>query len=157
MKTTNCHILMPYIRQYMQEVSSNDEIRCLLITDTGRGLCEGQDLSDLDVSPEDKTDDLGYSVKQNYNPLIRSIKKLEKPVICAVNGVATGAGSSLTLACYIVYAARSATFIQSFSKIGLVPDSGGSWALPRLVGHSRTMGLAMYPSNYPQSRLKPGI
>lgn len=131
------------IRECMKEVSSNNEIRCLLITGSGRGFCAGQDLSDRDVSADEAMPDLGASVERNYNPLIRSIKKLEKPVICAVNGVAAGAGSSLALACDIVYAARSATFIQSFSKIGLIPDTGGSWTLPRLVGHARAMGMAM--------------
>lgn len=137
------------IRQCMKQVASDPAIRCLLITGSGRGFCAGQDLTDRDVSADTAMPDLGDSVERNYNPLIRSIKKLEKPVICAVNGVAAGAGSSLALACDIVYAARSASFIQSFGKIGLIPDSGGSWTLPRLVGHARAMGMAMLAEKIP--------
>lgn len=137
------------LRVCMKEVATNDAIRCLLITGNGRAFCAGQDLSDRDVAPGEDAPDLGASVEKNYNPLVRSIKNLEKPVVCAVNGVAAGAGSSLALACDIVYAARSASFIQSFSKIGLIPDSGGSWALPRLVGHARAMGMAMLAEKLP--------
>ncbi len=140
------------LRKCMKEVASNPAIRCLLITGSGRAFCAGQDLSDRDVAPTQQVPDLGDSVEKNYNPLIRSIKNLEKPVICAVNGVAAGAGSSLALACDIVYAARSASFIQSFSKIGLVPDSGSSWALPRLVGHARAMGMAMLAEKLPAEK-----
>jgi len=131
------------IRECMKRVERDDEIRCLLITGSGRGFCAGQDLGDRDVSPNAEMPDLGQSIEQNYNPLLRRIKSLEKPVICAVNGVAAGAGANIALACDIVLAARSASFIQSFSKIGLVPDSGGTWSLPRLVGHARAMALSM--------------
>ncbi len=131
------------IRDCMKRVERDDEIRCLLITGSGRGFCAGQDLGDRDVSPDAEMPDLGQSIEKNYNPLLRRIKALEKPVICAVNGVAAGAGANIALACDIVLAARSASFIQSFSKIGLVPDSGGTWSLPRLVGHARAMALSM--------------
>jgi 2-(1,2-epoxy-1,2-dihydrophenyl)acetyl-CoA isomerase len=114
-----------------------------VITGAGRGFCAGQDLGDRAVSADGGAPDLGESVKNNYNPLIRSIMNLPKPVICAVNGVAAGAGSSLALACDIVLAARSASFIQVFCKIGLVPDSGGTFNLPRTVGLARAKGLAM--------------
>lgn len=131
------------IREAMQRVTDDAAIRCLVITGTGRGFCAGQDLGDRSVTGGDGAPDLDESVEKNYNPLIRSIMNLPKPVICAVNGVAAGAGSSLALACDIVLAARSASFIQAFCKIGLVPDSGGSWNLPRAVGLARAKGLAM--------------
>lgn len=117
--------------------------RCLVITGTGRGFCAGQDLNDRAVAPGAEPVDLGDSVEQNYNPLIRTITSLEMPVLCAVNGVAAGAGASLALACDIVIAARSASFIQAFCKIGVVPDSGGTWHLPRAVGLPRAKGLAL--------------
>ena len=131
------------IRECLKRVERDSAIRCLLITGRGRGFCAGQDLGDRDVSPDAEIPDLGESIEKNYNPLLRRIKALEKPVICAVNGVAAGAGANIALACDIVLAARSASFIQSFSKIGLVPDSGGTWSLPRLVGHARAMALSM--------------
>jgi 2-(1,2-epoxy-1,2-dihydrophenyl)acetyl-CoA isomerase len=131
------------VRTVMKEVQSNPDIRCLVITGAGRGFCAGQDLNDRAVAPGESMPDLSESIKKNYNPLVRAITQLEKPVICAVNGVAAGAGCNLALACDIVLAARSANFIQGFSKIGLVPDSGGTWTLPNLVGRARAMGLAM--------------
>jgi 2-(1,2-epoxy-1,2-dihydrophenyl)acetyl-CoA isomerase len=131
------------IRIAMKQVQEDAAIRCLLLTANGRGFCAGQDLSDRTVSAEGGVPDLGESIEMNYNPLIKSIMSLPKPVICAVNGVAAGAGASLALACDIVLAARSASFIQAFCKIGLVPDSGGTWNLPRAVGLARAKGLAM--------------
>ena len=117
--------------------------RCLLITGNGRGFCAGQDLSDRNVAPGTEAPNLGESIEKNYNPLLRTINGLEMPVICAVNGVAAGAGANIALACDIVLAAKSASFIQAFCKIGLVPDSAGTFTLPRLVGSARAMGLAM--------------
>jgi 2-(1,2-epoxy-1,2-dihydrophenyl)acetyl-CoA isomerase len=117
--------------------------RVLLITGTGRGFCAGQDLADRAVAPGAAAVDLGHSVETYYNPLIRRLAALEMPVIAAVNGVAAGAGANIALACDIVIASRSAKFIQSFANIGLIPDSGGTWILPRLVGHARAMGLAL--------------
>jgi 2-(1,2-epoxy-1,2-dihydrophenyl)acetyl-CoA isomerase len=117
--------------------------RVLLLTGAGRGFCAGQDLSDRNVAVGAEPVDLGYTIETFYKPLILSLRALEMPVICAVNGVAAGAGASIALACDIVLAARSASFIQAFSKIGLVPDAGGTWVLPRLVGTARAMGLAM--------------
>jgi len=131
------------VRDVMKQVTDDAGIRCLVITGAGRGFCAGQDLGDRSVSAGDAPPELGESVKKNYNPLIRGIMNLPKPVICAVNGVAAGAGSSIALACDIVLAARSASFIQVFCKIGLVPDSGGTWNLPRAVGLARAKGLAM--------------
>lgn len=118
-------------------------VRCLLITGAGRGFCAGQDLSDRAVAPGNEAPDLGESIDKRYNPLIRTLRALEMPVVCAVNGVAAGAGANLAFACDIVLAARSASFIQAFCKIGLVPDSGGTWTLPRLVGQARAVALSM--------------
>lgn len=117
--------------------------RVLLLTGTGRGFCAGQDLGDRAVSPEGAAVDLGESLENRYNPLVRRLVALPLPVICAVNGVAAGAGANLALACDIVIAGASAKFIQSFANIGLLPDSGGTWHLPRLVGQARALGLAL--------------
>ncbi|HBT5634290.1 TPA: 2-(1,2-epoxy-1,2-dihydrophenyl)acetyl-CoA isomerase, partial [Klebsiella pneumoniae] len=114
-----------------------------LITGAGRGFCAGQDLNDRNVDPSGPPPDLGMSVERFYNPLVRRLAALPKPVICAVNGVAAGAGATLALGCDIVLAARSAKFVMAFSKLGLVPDCGGSWFLPRVAGRARAMGLAL--------------
>ncbi|MBV9931007.1 MAG: 2-(1,2-epoxy-1,2-dihydrophenyl)acetyl-CoA isomerase [Alphaproteobacteria bacterium] len=116
--------------------------RVLVITGAGRGFCAGQDLNDRAVAPGEAVD-LGHSVESYYNPLIRRITSLPFPVIARVNGVAAGAGANIALACDIVIAAKSAKFIQSFAAIGLIPDSGGTWVLPRLVGQARALGLAL--------------
>jgi 2-(1,2-epoxy-1,2-dihydrophenyl)acetyl-CoA isomerase len=131
------------VKDALKQLERDDSVRCLLITGAGRGFCAGQDLSDRNVAPGDSRPDLGESIERNYNPLIRKLRSLEMPVVCAVNGVAAGAGANIAFACDIVLAARSASFIQAFCKIGLLPDSGGTWHLPRLVGHARAMGLAM--------------
>ncbi len=127
----------------MCEVESDPAIRALLLTGAGRGFCAGQDLADRAVAPGDAPVDLGESVERYYAPLIRRLAGLPKPVVCAVNGVAAGAGANIALACDIVIAGRSAKFIQSFANIGLIPDSGGTWVLPRLVGQARALGLAL--------------
>ena len=131
------------VRKAMKTVAGDDAVRCLLLGANGRGFCAGQDLSDRKVAADAEVPDLGESLEKRYNPLIRSLASLEKPVVCAVNGVAAGAGANIALACDIVLAAESAKFIQSFCNLGLVPDSGGTWSLPRLVGRARAMGLAM--------------
>jgi 2-(1,2-epoxy-1,2-dihydrophenyl)acetyl-CoA isomerase len=118
------------------------DARTLILTGAGRGFCAGQDLGDRAVAPGE-TVDLGESVEQRYNPLIRTLVSLPMPVIARVNGVAAGAGANIALACDIVIAAKSAKFIQSFAAIGLIPDSGGTWVLPRLVGQARALGLAL--------------
>ncbi len=123
--------------------ASDGEARVLLLTGEGRGFCAGQDLSDRAVAPGEAPVDLGASVEENYKPLVLTLRSLPFPVVCAVNGVAAGAGANIALACDIVIAARSASFIQAFCKIGLVPDSGGTFFLPRLVGTARAMGLAL--------------
>lgn len=127
----------------LTQAERDDSIRCLLVTGAGRGFCAGQDLNDRNVDPNSPAPDLGMSVEKFYNPLVRRLAKLPKPVICAVNGVAAGAGATLALGCDIVIAARSANFVMAFSKLGLVPDSGGTWLLPRLTGRARAMGLAL--------------
>ena len=127
----------------LSKVESDASIRALLLTGAGRGFCAGQDLSDRAVAPGADGLDLGESLENRYNPLVKRIMGLPKPVVCAVNGVAAGAGANIAFACDIVLAAKSAKFIQSFSNIGLVPDSGGTWILPRLAGHARAMGLAL--------------
>jgi 2-(1,2-epoxy-1,2-dihydrophenyl)acetyl-CoA isomerase len=115
----------------------------LLLTGAGRGFCAGQDLNDRAVDPGAPGVDLGESVEKFYAPLVMTLKNLPMPVICAVNGVAAGAGANLALACDIVLAAKSASFIEAFCKLGLIPDTGGTWHLPRLIGPARATGLAM--------------
>jgi 2-(1,2-epoxy-1,2-dihydrophenyl)acetyl-CoA isomerase len=127
----------------LSKVESDAGIRALLLTGAGRGFCAGQDLSDRAVAPGGEGVDLGESLENRYNPLVKRIMGLPKPIVCAVNGVAAGAGANIAFACDIVLAAKSAKFIQSFSNIGLVPDSGGTWILPRLAGHARALGLAL--------------
>ncbi|BCH28482.1 2-(1,2-epoxy-1,2-dihydrophenyl)acetyl-CoA isomerase [Mesorhizobium sp. L-8-10] len=125
----------------LDEAAADETCRAVLLTGAGRGFCAGQDLSDRVKS--DGPPDLGHTLETFYNPLVRRIRALRKPVICAVNGVAAGAGANIALACDIVLAARSARFIQAFSKIGLVPDSGGTFFLPRLIGDARARALVM--------------
>jgi 2-(1,2-epoxy-1,2-dihydrophenyl)acetyl-CoA isomerase len=125
--------------------------RVLILTGAGRGFCAGQDLNDRAVAPGEAVD-LGHSVENYYNPLIRRLTSLPMPVIARVNGVAAGAGANIALACDIVIAAKSAKFIQSFAAIGLIPDSGGTWALPRLVGQARALGLALTAEALPAEK-----
>ncbi|MDY7117864.1 2-(1,2-epoxy-1,2-dihydrophenyl)acetyl-CoA isomerase PaaG [Halomonas sp. SSL-5] len=131
------------MRHALKAARQDNSVRALLLTGNGRGFCAGQDLSDRNVAPGAEAPDLGESLEKRYNPMLRTIRDLPFPVICAVNGVAAGAGANIAMACDIVLAARSASFIQAFCKIGLVPDSGGTWSLPRLVGMARAKGLAM--------------
>src|SRR3982751_4385132 len=123
-------------------LGSLGDARVVVLTGAGRGFCAGQDLNDRAVAPGQAVD-LGETVEQCWNPLIRTLTSLPQPVIARVNGVAAGAGANIALACDIVIAAKSAKFIQSFSAIGLIPDSGGTWVLPRLVGQARALGLAL--------------
>ena len=116
--------------------------RVVIITGAGRGFCAGQDLNDRATAPGEAVD-LGATVEQNWNPLVRALAALPQPVIARVNGVAAGAGANIALACDLVVAAKSARFIQSFAALGLIPDSGGSWHLPRLIGQARALGLAL--------------
>ncbi len=130
------------VAEVLGQAAEDATIRAVVITGAGRGFCAGQDLNDRNVAPGERVD-LGDSVERFYNPLIRRITTMEKPVICAVNGVAAGAGANIALACDLVFAARSAKFVESFAMLGLIPDSGGTWHLPRLVGMARAKGMAM--------------
>lgn len=123
--------------------------RAILITGAGRGFCAGQDLGDRDPSKMDGPPDLSQTLTNFYNPLVRLIRSLKIPVVCAVNGVAAGAGANVALACDIVLAAETAKFIQSFAKVGLVPDAGGSWSLPHLIGEARAKALALTATPLP--------
>jgi 2-(1,2-epoxy-1,2-dihydrophenyl)acetyl-CoA isomerase len=131
------------LRAALELAASEAGVRAVLITGSGRGFCAGQDLSDRVMQPGQEPFDLGATIDRLYNRMIRALKAIRVPVVCAVNGVAAGAGANLALACDVVLAAQSASFIQAFCKIGLVPDSGGSWTLPRLVGPARAMALAL--------------
>lgn len=126
--------------------------RVLVLSGAGRGFCAGQDLGDRSVAPQGKGADLGESIEKNYAPLVLALRALPMPVIAAVNGVAAGAGANLALACDLVIAARSASFVQAFCRLGLVPDSGGTWVLPRLVGTARALGLALLGDKLPAAQ-----
>jgi len=130
-------------RAALEKARDDDSCRALLITGNGRGFCAGQDLDDRDPAKMDSPPDLSKTIADFYNPLIRLIRSIDKPIVCAVNGVAAGAGANIALACDIVLASESAKFIQSFAKVGLIPDAGGSWSLPRLIGEARAKAIAM--------------
>jgi len=128
------------LQESLDDCANDDDVRCIYITGAGKGFCSGQDLSEaMNPSPED----FERLVREHYNATILRIRHIEKPVIAAVNGVAAGAGANIAIACDIVLAAESASFIQAFSKIGLIPDSGGTYFLPRLVGMQRAAALMM--------------
>lgn len=131
------------LRAGFERARDDDAVRAVLLTGAGRGFCAGQDLGDRDPRTSGPSLDLSETLETFYNPLIRLIRGLDKPVVCAVNGVAAGAGANIAFACDIVLAASSARFIQAFSKIGLLPDSGGTWALARILGEPRAKALAM--------------
>jgi 2-(1,2-epoxy-1,2-dihydrophenyl)acetyl-CoA isomerase len=131
------------VRDALGKLRAESTARVLLLTGAGRGFCAGQDLSDRAIAAGGTAVDLGSSVERNYKPLVLALRALPMPVVCAVNGVAAGAGANLALACDIVVAAKSASFVEAFCKLGLVPDTGGTYFLPRLVGTARAMGLAM--------------
>jgi 2-(1,2-epoxy-1,2-dihydrophenyl)acetyl-CoA isomerase len=135
----------------LTEAEADTNCRALLLTGAGRGFCAGQDLGDR-LAGGDKKPDLGASIENFYNPLVRKLRALPFPVVAAVNGVAAGAGANIALACDIVLAARGASFVQAFAKIGLVPDSGGTWVLPRLVGAARARGLALLAEPLPAEK-----
>jgi len=131
------------LRDALDAAASDNSIGAILLTGAGRGFCAGQDLSARDPDSLTPDSDLGATLEKNYNPLVHSLRSINKPVVCAVNGVAAGAGVSVALACDIVIAAESARFIIPFSRIGLVPDAGSSWLIPRLIGEARAKGLAL--------------
>ena len=131
------------LQRALDVAASDAGVRALLLTGAGRGFCAGQDLASVPMGEGQPMPDLGNFVRDQYNPIVSRIRALEKPVVCAVNGVAAGAGANLAFACDIVLASSRASFIQSFAKIGLIPDSGGTFTLPRLVGHARAAALMM--------------
>ena len=137
----------------LDAAAADREVRALILTGTGRGFCAGQDLADPLVAPDPAPGaapkDLGIVLEKYYGPLVRRVTSMPVPVVAAVNGVAAGAGANLAFCCDIVLAARSASFIQAFSKIGLVPDCGGSWLLPRLAGRARALGMALLGDKLP--------
>lgn len=143
-------VLNSFNREMAKEVQSvlasaqdDDSIRCVLLTGEGRAFCAGQDLAEVSDSNNGKSEIIEEIVKESYNPIIKGIRYLEKPVVCAVNGVAAGAGANIALACDLVIASENASFIQSFCHVGLIPDSGGTFFLQRLVGLPRATAMAM--------------
>jgi 2-(1,2-epoxy-1,2-dihydrophenyl)acetyl-CoA isomerase len=140
------------LRAALSAAAADVEVRCLVITGAGRGFCAGQDLADPMVAPSpagEPPKDLGRTIEMLYKPLVQQLRAMPVPVIAAVNGVAAGAGANLALNCDLVLAGHSASFIQAFAKIGLVPDTGGTWLLPRVVGRARALGLAMLGDKLP--------
>lgn len=131
------------VRDAIATIRSDESVRALLLTGAGRGFCAGQDLNDRAVAPGAGAPDLGDSIEKYYGPLVKTLRRLPIPVVCAVNGVAAGAGANLAFACDIVIAAKSASFIEPFCKLGLIPDTGGTFFLPRLAGTARALGMAM--------------
>ncbi|MDD2808267.1 2-(1,2-epoxy-1,2-dihydrophenyl)acetyl-CoA isomerase PaaG [Rhodoferax sp.] len=140
------------LRGALDTVQADKSIRVLVITGAGRGFCAGQDLADPDMAMGPMQPDIGQVVEQNYKPLILALQNLRVPTVAQVNGIAAGAGASLALACDLVIAAKSASFLQAFSKIGLIPDTGGTWFLPQRVGMARAIGLAMLADKLPAEK-----
>ena len=139
------------LKRALEDAEEDSECRALLLTGAGRAFCAGQDLRER-VSPDGEVSVLGSALETYYNPLVRKLRTLPFPVVAAVNGVAAGAGANIALACDIVLAARSASFIQAFARIGLVPDSGGTWFLPRLIGPARARALALTGAPLPADK-----
>jgi 2-(1,2-epoxy-1,2-dihydrophenyl)acetyl-CoA isomerase len=137
------------LRAALSEAEADKTCRALLLTGAGRGFCAGQDLSDRVMGDGSAPPDLGRTIETYYNPLVKQLRALPMPVVCAVNGVAAGAGANIALACDIVLAARTASFLEAFARIGLVPDAGGTFFLPRLVGEARTRGMALIAEPVP--------
>ena len=140
------------LRAAIQRAHDDAAVRAVLLTGAGRGFCAGQDLGDRDPRKGDSAPDLGHTLETFYNPNLRLIRSLEKPVVCAVNGVAAGAGANIALACDIVLAAKSAKFIPAFAKIGLIPDAGGTFSLTRILGEPRAKALALTAEPLPAER-----
>lgn len=139
------------VRDVLAAAATDGAVRAVLLTGAGRGFCAGQDLAEA-MPQGDVLPDLGDFVRDSYNPLVRAIRTLEKPVVCAVNGVAAGAGANLALACDIVFASEDAHFVQSFAKIGVIPDTGGTFILPRIVGLARATALTMLAEKVPAQK-----
>jgi 2-(1,2-epoxy-1,2-dihydrophenyl)acetyl-CoA isomerase len=131
------------LRDAFDRAADDDAVRAVLLTGAGRAFCAGQDLSERVMGDDDEPPDLGDTLERLYEPLVRQVTGLHKPVVAAVNGVAAGAGCNLALICDLIVCGRSAQFIEAFCRIGLVPDAGGSWALPRIIGLQRALGMAL--------------
>lgn len=140
------------MRAALDAIDADVAARVLVLTGAGRGFCAGQDLADESVAAGTGAPDLGAAIEKNYKPLVLRLQNLRMPTICAVNGVAAGAGVSIALACDLVIAAQSASFVQAFSKIGLIPDTGGTWFLPHRIGLARALGLALLAEKLPAER-----
>jgi 2-(1,2-epoxy-1,2-dihydrophenyl)acetyl-CoA isomerase len=140
------------LRAALEGAAGDSQCRVIVLTGAGRAFCAGQDLAEIRSPGDGGAPDAGSRLEQAYNPLIRLITTLEKPVICAVNGIAAGAGANVALACDIVFAARSASFLQAFARLGLVPDAGGTWVLPRLIGPARARALTMLAEPLPAEK-----
>ncbi|KAI5915758.1 2-(1,2-epoxy-1,2-dihydrophenyl)acetyl-CoA isomerase PaaG [Thauera sp. 2A1] len=141
------------LRDALDRIQADKAVRVLVLTGAGRAFCAGQDLADPDMaSVGGKMPDIGNVVEKNYKPLVLRLQNLRVPTIAAVNGIAAGAGASVALACDLVVAAKSASFLQAFSKIGLIPDTGGTWFLPQRVGMARAMGLALLADKLPAEK-----
>ena len=139
------------LRQALDAIQADKSVRVLVLSGAGRAFCAGQDLADPDMAtlPDGRMPDVGNVVEKNYKPLVMRLQNLRMPTLAAVNGIAAGAGASVALACDLVVAAKSASFLQAFSKIGLIPDTGGTWLLPQRVGMARALGLAMLADRLP--------
>ena len=142
------------LRDALDRIQADGSVRVLVLSGAGRAFCAGQDLADPEMSalPDGRLADIGNVVENNYKPLILRLQNLRVPTIAAVNGIAAGAGASVALACDLVVATKSASFLQAFSKIGLVPDTGGTWFLPQRVGMARAMGLALLAEKLPAEK-----
>lgn len=138
------------LQDAITDAKENDNVRCVMLTGNGKAFCAGQDLPE--VVDKGENHELGDTVRTSYNPIIKAIRHLEKPVVCAVNGTAAGAGANIAFACDIILASKEAVFVQSFSKIGLIPDSGGTFLLPRLVGLQRTNAMYLLDEKIPSEK-----
>jgi 2-(1,2-epoxy-1,2-dihydrophenyl)acetyl-CoA isomerase len=142
------------LQQALARAASDPEVRCVLLTGAGRGFCAGQDLQEALPAGDGPIPDISEIVRASYNPIIKAIRALEKPVICAVNGVAAGAGANLAFACDLTIAAEEASFVESFSKLGLIPDTSGTFFVPRLAGPQRATGMFFLADKIPAARAK---
>jgi 2-(1,2-epoxy-1,2-dihydrophenyl)acetyl-CoA isomerase len=142
------------LRQVLAEAATDDAVRAVVLTGAGRGFCAGQDLAEALPEGDGPMPDIGEIVKSCYNPIIRAIRALEKPVLCAVNGIAAGAGANLAFACDLTIAADDANFVESFAKLGLIPDTSGTFFVPRLVGLQRATGMFFLAEKIPAVRAK---
>jgi 2-(1,2-epoxy-1,2-dihydrophenyl)acetyl-CoA isomerase len=142
------------LQQALAQAADDDAVRAVVLTGAGRGFCAGQDLAEALPREGEPMPDIGEVVKASYNPIIRALRSLEKPVLCAVNGVAAGAGANLAFACDLTIASENATFVESFARLGLIPDTSGTFFVPRLVGMQRAAGMFFLAEKIPATRAK---